>query len=107
MPKRTQGDHLVAIHPGEFLREDYLVPMEMSANALAIALRVPATRIVEITHERRGISTDTAFRLSLFFGTTPEFWINMQTTYEVAIAKKELLPKIRKEVKRHVAQEGR
>ena len=103
MPKRTQQDHLVAIHPGEFLREDYLAALGMSANALAIALRVPATRIVEITKERRGISTDTAFRLSLFFGTTPEFWINMQKAYEVAVARKELLPKIKKEVKRHVA----
>ncbi len=103
MRKREQEDQLVAIHPGEFLREDYLAPLEMSANALAIALRVPATRIVEITNERRGISTDTAFRLSLFFGTTPEFWINMQKAYEVAVAKRELLPKIRKEVRRHVA----
>jgi len=75
----------------------------MSASALALALRVPATRIVEIVNERRGISTDTAFRLGLFFGTTPDFWINMQKSYEIAIARKELLPKIRKEVKRYVA----
>ncbi len=103
MPKRTAEDQLVAIHPGEFLREDYLAPLGMSANALALALRVPATRIVEITNERRGISTDTAFRLSVFFGTTPEFWINMQKEYEVAVARKELLPKIKDEVKRRVA----
>ena len=103
MPKRALQDRLVAIHPGEFLREDYLGPLGMSANALAIALRVPATRIVEITNERRGISTDTAFRLSLFFGTSPEFWINMQKAYEVAIAERELLPKIKREIKRHVA----
>lgn len=103
MPKRLASDQLVAIHPGEFLREDYLVQLGMSANALALALRVPATRIAEIVHERRGVSTDTAFRLSLFFGTTPEFWVNMQKAYEVAVAKKELLPKIRKEVKRYVA----
>ena len=103
MPKRTDSDHLVAIHPGEFIREDYLAPLSMSASALALALRVPATRIVEIVNERRGISTDTAFRLGLFFGTTPDFWINMQKSYEIAVARKELLPKIRKEVKRYVA----
>ena len=103
MPKRVPDDQLVAIHPGEFLREDYLLQLGMSANALALALRVPATRIAEIVNERRGISTDTAMRLSLFFGTTPEFWVNMQKAYELAVARREILPKIRKEVKRHVA----
>ena len=101
--KRLPEDYLVAIHPGEFLREDYLLPLGMSANALAIALRVPATRIAEIVNERRGISTDTAIRLSLFFGTSPEFWVNMQKAYELAVARREILPKLRKEVKRHVA----
>ncbi len=103
MPKRVPEDQLVAIHPGEFLREDYLPQLGMSANALAIALRVPGTRITEIVNERRGISTDTAMRLSLFFGTTPEFWVNMQKAYELAVARREILPKIQKEVKRHVA----
>ncbi len=103
MPKRVPEDQLTAIHPGEFLREDYLPQLGMSANALAIALRVPATRIAEIVNEKRGISTDTAIRLSLFFGTTPEFWVNMQKAYELAVARREILPKIQKEVKRHVA----
>ena len=103
MVKRLPEDQLVAIHPGEFLRQDYLSQLGMSAHALALALRVPATRIAEIVNERRGVSTDTAIRLSLFFGTTPEFWVNMQKAYELAVARREILPKIRKEVKRHVA----
>ena len=62
-----------AIHPGEFLREDFLLPFGLSANALAIALRVPVTRISEIVRERRGITADTALRLARYFGTTPDF----------------------------------
>jgi antitoxin HigA-1 len=64
---------------------------------------VPATRISEIVNERRGITTDTALRLGLYFGTTPDFWINMQAAYELAIAADRLLPKIEKEVQRRVA----
>lgn len=103
MPKRTEEDLLVAIHPGEFLREDFLQPLEMSVNALALALRVPATRIAEIVNERRGITMDTAFRLGRYFKTGPEFWVNMQKSYELAIGRKELKSKIEKEVQPRVA----
>ena len=71
------------IHPGEILREEFLVPMEMSANALAKALHVPANRISAILGEKRGVTADTALRLSRFFGTTPEFWMNLQATYDL------------------------
>ena len=71
------------IHPGEILREEYLVPLGMSANALSIALRVPAPRINEVVRERRGISTDTALRLARFFNTTPQFWLNLQTSFDL------------------------
>jgi addiction module HigA family antidote len=95
---RKASDRGVAIHPGEFLLEDFMKPLGLSANALSIALRVPVTRISEITRERRGVTADTAMRLSLYFGTTPDFWMNMQKAYELGVAKKELLPRIRAEV---------
>jgi antitoxin HigA-1 len=71
------------VHPGEVLREEFLVPLEMSVNALALALSVPATRLHEIVNERRGITADTAYRLARYFGTTPEFWANLQTAYDL------------------------
>ena len=77
------------IHPGEILREEFMKPMDISQNALAIALHVPATRIGEIVNERRGISADTALRLAKYFNTTPEFWINLQSNYDLQVALKE------------------
>ena len=103
MISRKPTDRLVAIHPGEYLREDYLKPFALSIHALALALRVPATRISEIVNERRGITIDTAIRLSLYFGTTPEYWQRMQAAYDLAIGQAELLPRLRKEVQRRVA----
>ena len=82
---RTQN----LIHPGEILREEFMKPMGISQNALAIALRVPATRIGEIVNERRGISADTALRLAKYFNTTSDFWMNLQTNYDLKIALKE------------------
>ena len=73
------------IHPGEILREEFMEPMGISQNALAIALHVPVTRIGEIVHERRGITADTALRLGKFFGTTSEFWMNLQVNYELQL----------------------
>lgn len=103
MSDEKKHRRMVAIHPGEFLREDFLKPLSLSVNALALALRVPATRISEIVNERRGITTDTALRLSLYFGTTPDFWVNMQAAYELAIGEEKLLPQLQKEVQRRVA----
>jgi len=73
------------IHPGEILREEYLRPLGLSANALALALalRVPATRIGEILKERRGVSPDTALRLAKYFKTDPQSWMNLQTDYDL------------------------
>jgi len=103
MIQRKATDRLARIHPGEFLREDFMKPLGLSANALALGLRVPATRISEIVNERRGISVDTAARLSLYFGTTVEYWLRMQSAYDVATIETELLPKLKKEVQRRVA----
>jgi addiction module HigA family antidote len=88
----------VAIHPGEFLREDFLVPLGLSANALALALRVPVTRITEILRERRGITADTALRLARYFGTTPDFWLKMQMSYDLGKASQEVLARIEVEI---------
>ena len=77
------------IHPGEVLREDYLKPMDMSANALAKQLHVPASRINDIVLERRGITADTALRLSRFFGSDPQSWLNLQTAYDLRVAERE------------------
>ena len=79
-------DRLPPIHPGEILREEFLAPLGMSAHELALALRVPATRVNDIVNERRGITADTALRLSRYFGTTSRFWMNMQASYELEVA---------------------
>ena len=74
------------VHPGEVLREDYLKPMELSASALARQLHVPASRINDIVLERRGVTADTALRLSRFFGGDAQSWLNMQTAYDLRVA---------------------
>jgi addiction module HigA family antidote len=74
------------IHPGEILREEFLVPLNLSANALAIALGVPTPRINDIARERRGITADTALRLARYFGTSAEFWMGLQADYDLRIA---------------------
>ena len=77
------------VHPGEILREEFLAPLRMSVYELAKRLRVPAPRVNDIVLERRGISADTAVRLSRFFGTTEQFWLNLQGAYEVSRVKAE------------------
>ena len=75
-----------SIHPGETLREDFLKPLGLTVNRLAIELQVPATRVNDIARCRRAISADTALRLARFFGTTPQFWMNLQANYDLEIA---------------------
>ena len=91
-------DRLPPIHPGEILREEFLSPLGMSANQLALALRVPATRVNDIVNEKRGITADTALRLARYFGTTPRFWMNMQASYELEVAEDQLGKAVRREV---------
>ncbi len=78
---------LPAVHPGEILREEYLTPLNMSAGALARKLGVPRTRIERIAAEQTSVGPDTALRLAKFFGTTANFWINLQTAYNLAAAR--------------------
>jgi addiction module HigA family antidote len=87
------------VHPGEILREDYLAPLEMSANALAKALHVPAPRINEVVREKRGITADTALRLARYFNTTPQFWSGLQAEYELRVTEIKEAKRIRTEVK--------
>jgi addiction module HigA family antidote len=79
------SDMLPPIHPGEILREEFLSPLEMTPYALAKHLHVPRTRVERIVAEKIGISADTALRLGKFFKTTPQFWLNMQTSYDLKI----------------------
>jgi addiction module HigA family antidote len=74
------------VHPGEILREDYLVPLGMTANALARALSVPGPRINEIVRERRAVTADTAMRLARYFGGDARSWLNLQTAYDLRVA---------------------
>ena len=76
-------------HPGEVLREEYLVPLEMSARALAKAIGVPANRVTEIIRGERDVSADTAIRLGRYFRTDPRFWLNLQSAYDLSKAQQE------------------
>lgn len=77
---------LPPIHPGEILREAYLMPLGLKPHTLAKTLRVPRTRIERLVAEQTPVTPDTALRLAKFFDTTPQFWMNMQTSYDLAIA---------------------
>jgi len=72
-----------AIHPGEVLREEFLLPLGLTANALAIALQVPAPRINDVAREKRSVSADTALRLARYFGNSAEFWMGLQADYDL------------------------
>lgn len=82
-----KGSPAWRVHPGEILREEFLRPLGMSAYALAKQLRVPVPRVNDVVLERRGISADTAVRLSRFFGTTDQFWLNLQSAYDISRVK--------------------
>jgi addiction module HigA family antidote len=93
----------VTTHPGEILSEEFLKPFGMSANALAIALRVPATRIGAIVKGERAVTADTALRLARFFGTSPEFWISLQATHDLTKARVERGAAIERDVRPRAA----
>jgi addiction module HigA family antidote len=86
------------VHPGEVLREDFLIPLGMSANALAKALNVPAPRINDVVRERRGVSADTAMRLARYFGGDARSWLNLQAAYDLRVAEIENAKRIEREI---------
>ena len=100
---QRKGRRLPPVHPGEILREDLLKPLGISVNRLGLDLRVPVTRMSEIVNGRRGISADTALRLARYFGTTPEFWMNLQAAYDLDSAQRVLADRIARDVRPHEA----
>jgi addiction module HigA family antidote len=86
------------VHPGEILREDFLIPLGMSANALSKALNVPAPRINDIARERRGVTADTAMRLARYFGGDARSWMNLQAAYDLRVAEIENAKRIEREI---------
>ena len=95
----AKSRRLPPIHPGEILREDFMVPLGIIKNKLALDLRVPVTRIAEIVHERRAITPDTALRLGRYFNTSARFWLNAQAAYDLEVAQDELESAIEREVR--------
>jgi len=86
------------VHPGEILLEEFLKPMNLSQNRLALDIRVPARRINEIVHGKRRITADTALRLAKYFGMSPKFWLGLQMDYDLDTAEEQLSSRIDKEV---------
>ena len=95
----AKSEKLPPIHPGEILREDFMKPLAISMNKLALDLHVPVTRIAEIVHERRGITPDTALRLGRYFNTSARFWLNAQAAYDLEVAQDELQRTIERDVR--------
>jgi addiction module HigA family antidote len=91
-------DKLMPVHPGEVLLEEFLKPMNLSQNQIALALRVPARRINEIIRGRRRITADTALRLARYFNMSPRFWLGLQMDYDLDVAEDEVGEQLNKEV---------
>lgn len=94
MPKK-----LAPVHPGEILRTEFLEPLNLSQHKLSLELHVPATRINDIVKGERSISAETAIRLGLYFGTSPQFWMNLQSQYDLAVAEDAALKNIKREIR--------
>jgi len=88
----------VSTHPGEILRDEFLIPLGISQNSLALKIRVPATRIGDIVHGKRSITPDSALRLGRYFGNSPEFWLNLQQMHDLSKARIELSETIERDV---------
>ena len=92
------GKKLKPVHPGEILREEFMEPLGLSMNRMALDLRVPVTRIADIVAERRSITADTALRLARYFKNSPAFWMNLQTRYDLEVAADEIAGKVARDV---------
>ena len=89
---------LKPVHPGEILREEFMAPLGLSMNKVAMALRIPVTRIADIVNERRGITADSALRFARYFRNSPAFWMNLQTRYDLEVAEDEIAAKVERDV---------
>jgi addiction module HigA family antidote len=94
----TTGKRLPPLHPGEILREEFLKPLGLSIYALAEAIKVSRSRVNDVVLGRRGITADTALRLARYFGTSPEFWMNLQARYDLDLGERTLRRRIEREV---------
>ncbi len=99
----TENELIDPIHPGEILKEDFLEGFGITQNKLAVSLGVPPRRINEIVHGKRGITADTAIRLARYFGTSEEFWMNLQSAYELRLERRALRDKVAAITPMHVA----
>ncbi len=90
---------LKPVHPGEILREEFMIPLNLNAHKLAMALRVPAPGVYEIVKEERAVSTEMALRLARYFGTTPEFWVNLQAHFDLEITRDKEQRRVNQEVR--------
>lgn len=90
---------LTPVAPGEILLEEFMRPMTISQNKLARDIDVPVARINDIVHGRRGITADTALRLGRYFNTTPEFWLNLQSRFDLKVAKRGMWPAVEKTIR--------
>jgi addiction module HigA family antidote len=97
---------LKPVHPGAVLREDFLKPLNLAASRLAIELHTPVSRINDIVRERRAVTADTALRLGRYFGTSPQFWMNLQTKYDLDVAEDRGMRTIGREVRRAAAADA-
>jgi addiction module HigA family antidote len=86
------------VHPGEILLEEFMKPLGLSMNRMAMDLRVPVTRIADIVNERRGITADTALRFARYFKNSPTFWMNLQTRFDLEIAEDRIAAKVQRDV---------
>ena len=96
---KTKIEKLEPVHPGEVLLEEFLKPMNLSQNRVALDIRVPARRINEIVHGKRRVTPDTALRLARYFDMSPEFWLGLQMDYDLDVAEDESADLIRREVR--------
>ena len=87
------------VHPGEILREEFIAPLKLNASSLALALHVPAPSVYEIIREKRGISPEMALRLGVAFKTTPDFWLNLQSEYNLRVARNEKEAMVKSQVR--------
>lgn len=94
-----KNSRLPPVHPGEILKEDLLEPLGLTVAGLARALKLPASRVSEIVSGRRGIDSNAALRLARYFGSTPEFWMNLQTSYDLRVSLEESAKEIERDVR--------
>ena len=99
----ASGQRLPPVHPGEILRDEFLTPLDLSVYRLAQALRISRPRLNDIVRGRRAVTVDTALRLGRYFGTTPAFWINLQTRFDLEVAERTVRRKIEREIEPHAA----